>query len=53
MNRGHQKIVPAIKGRQPVARSTLRKALLVERQASGSMFDIDEYIVDRRAAQHE
>jgi hypothetical protein len=36
------------KGGRPVARSTLRKALLAVRQASGSMFDIDAYIVDQR-----
>jgi hypothetical protein len=36
---------------RPVARSTLRKALLAARQASGSMFDVDAYIVDQRTAQ--
>jgi hypothetical protein len=44
----NEKTLAAIKGGQPVARSTLRKALLAVRQASGSMFDIDAYIVDQR-----
>jgi hypothetical protein len=48
--RVHEKTLAAIKGGRPVARSTLRKALLAARQASGSMFDIDAYIVDQRAA---
>jgi hypothetical protein len=42
--------VAAIKSGQPVARSTLRKALLAVRRTSGSMFDVDAYIVDRRTA---
>jgi hypothetical protein len=46
----HQKTLAAIKGGLPVARSTLRKALLAARQASGSMFDVDAYIVDQRTA---
>jgi hypothetical protein len=46
--RVNEKILAAIKGGQPVARSTLRKALLAVRQASGSTFDIDAYIVDQR-----
>jgi hypothetical protein len=46
----HEKILAAIKGGRPVARSTLRKALLAAGQASGSMFDVDAYIVDRRGA---
>jgi hypothetical protein len=45
------KSLAAIKGGRPVARSTLRKALLAARQASGSMFDVDAYIVDQRTAQ--
>jgi hypothetical protein len=44
--------VATIKGGRPVARSTLRKALLAARQASGSMFDVDAYIVEQRTA-HE
>ena len=48
--RVNEKILAAIKGGRPVARSTLRKALLAVRQASGSMFDVDAYIVDQRAA---
>jgi hypothetical protein len=48
--RVHQKTLAAIKGGQPVARSTLRKALLAACQASGSMLDIDAYIVDLRTA---
>jgi hypothetical protein len=48
--RVHEKSVAAIKQGQPVARSTLRKALLAVRQASGSMFDVDAYIVDQRIA---
>jgi len=37
----------AIKNGQPVACSTLRKALLTVRQVSGVMFDVDAYIVNR------
>jgi hypothetical protein len=47
----NEKILTAIQGGRPVARSTLRKALLAARQASGSMFDVDAYIVDQRTAQ--
>jgi hypothetical protein len=49
--RVNEKNLAAIKAGRPVARSTLRKALLAARQASGSMFDVDAYIVDQRAAQ--
>lgn len=44
----HDKTLAAIKAGRPVARSTLRKALLAVRQAMGSMFDVDAYIVDQR-----
>jgi hypothetical protein len=44
----HERTLAAIKAGRPVARSTLRKALLAARQASGSMFDVDGYIVDQR-----
>ena len=44
----NEKILATIKGSRPVARSTLRKALLALRQASGSIFDVDAYIVDQR-----
>jgi hypothetical protein len=47
----NEKILAAIKGGRPVARSTLRKALLAARRASGSMFDVDAYMVDQRTAQ--
>ena len=46
--RVHEKTLAAIKGGRPVARSTLRKALLAARHASGSVFDVDTYIVDQR-----
>lgn len=46
----NEKTLAAIKAGRPVARSTLRKALLAARHASGSMFDIDAYIVDQRTA---
>jgi hypothetical protein len=49
--RGNEKNLTAIRAGRPVARSTLRKALLAARQASGSMFDVDAYIVDQRTAQ--
>ena len=45
---GLAKIISAIDSGQPVARSTLRKALFAVRGASGVMFDVDAYIVDRR-----
>ena len=48
--RVNEKALTAIAGGRPVARSTLRKALLAARQASGSMFDVDAYIVDQRTA---
>ncbi|MEJ1975239.1 MAG: hypothetical protein WDN49_03410 [Acetobacteraceae bacterium] len=40
----------AIKAGRPVARSTLRKALVAARQATGAMFDVDAYMVDQRTA---
>jgi hypothetical protein len=46
----NEKTLAAIKAGQPVARSTLRKALLTARAASGSTFDVDVYIVDGRVA---
>ena len=46
----HERTLAAIKAGRPVARSTLRKALLAARQASGSMFDVDDYLVDQRTA---
>jgi hypothetical protein len=46
----HEKTLAAIKAGRPVARSTLRKALLAVREASGSMFNVDVYIVDQRRA---
>jgi hypothetical protein len=49
----NEKTLAAIKGGRPVARSTLRKALLAARLASGSMFDVDAYIVDQRPAQSQ
>ena len=45
---GLARIMSALNGGQPVARSMLRKALFAVRQASGVMFDVDAYIVDRR-----
>jgi hypothetical protein len=47
----NEKNLVAIKGGRPVARSTLRRALLAARQASGWMFDVDAYIVDQRTSQ--
>jgi len=47
--RVNEKTLSAIKGGRPVARSTLRKALLAARSASGSMFDVAAYIVDQRS----
>ena len=44
----HAKILAAIGAGQPVARSTLRKALLAVRRTSGSMFDVNAFIVDKR-----
>ncbi len=46
----HQKTLVAIENGRPLARSTLRKALLAARQVTGSMFDVDHYIVDQRIA---
>ena len=46
----HAKTLAAIEAGRPVARATLRKALLAARQASGSMADVDGYIVDQRTA---
>jgi hypothetical protein len=42
------KILAAIAAGQPVARSTLRRALLAARSVAGTMIDIDPYIVDQR-----
>jgi hypothetical protein len=46
----NEKTLAAIKAGRPVARSTLRKALLAACQASGEIFDLDAYIVDQRSA---
>jgi hypothetical protein len=46
--RVHAKVLAAIEDGRPVARSTLRKALVAVRQASGAMFDVDAYVVDQR-----
>jgi hypothetical protein len=51
--RVHEKTLAAIKGGRPIARSTLRKALLAARQTSGSMFDVDAYIVDQRTGRSQ
>jgi hypothetical protein len=48
--RVNAKTLAAIREGRPVARSTLRKALVAVRQASGAMFAVDAYIVDRRTA---
>ena len=45
---GSTKTVLAIKNGQPVARSTLRKALQAVSRASGVMLDVESYIVDQR-----
>ena len=44
------KTVALLKAGKPMARSTIRRALLAVRQASGSLFDVDELIVDQRPA---
>ena len=44
----NEKTLALIKAGRPVARSTLRKALLTARRASGSTFNVDAYIVDQR-----
>jgi hypothetical protein len=46
--RGSDRIIATIKDGQPVARSTLRKALLAARCVSGLTFDVDDYMVDQR-----
>jgi hypothetical protein len=46
----HERTLAAIEAGRPVARSTLRKALMAVRRANGSMFDVDAYIVDQRTA---
>ncbi len=44
------KTLVALEGGRPLARSTIRKALVAARQASGIPFNIGEYIVDQRPA---
>jgi len=44
----HEKTLAAIKEGRPLARSTLRKALLTACQAWGTIFDVDAYLVDKR-----
>ena len=46
----NEKTLIAIAQGRPVARATLRKALLAVRQASGSMFDVYDYMADQRTA---
>jgi hypothetical protein len=48
--RVHSRILAAIETGQPVARSTLRRALLAVSQATGTMLDIDGLMVDQRNA---
>jgi hypothetical protein len=48
--RVHERTLAAIMDGRPLARSTLRKALIAVGHATGSMFDVDAYIVDRRIA---
>lgn len=45
----HPKTLAAIADGRPVARSTLRKALRLAGRASGTMIDVDAFIVDQRA----
>lgn len=40
----------ALEAGRPLARSTIRKALMTARLASGSPFNIGEHIVDQRPA---
>jgi len=47
----NEKTLAAIKGGAARRSIHARKALLAARQASGSMFDVDAYIVDQRTAQ--
>jgi hypothetical protein len=47
--RVHEKTLVAIREGRPLARSTLRKALLAVRHVSGLLFDVDAYIVDQRS----
>ena len=42
--RVHAKTLASIKQGQPLARSTLRKALIAVSHATGAMFDVDAYI---------
>jgi hypothetical protein len=44
------KTVTLLKAGKPMARSTIRRALLMVRQTSGSLLDVDELIVDQRLA---
>jgi hypothetical protein len=48
--RVHGRILAAIEAGQPVARSTLRKALLAMSRGTGTRFDVDALIVDQRTA---
>jgi hypothetical protein len=48
--RVHGRILAAIEAGQPVARSTLRKALLAMSHGTGTRFDVDALIVDQRTA---
>jgi hypothetical protein len=45
----HDRHLAAINAGQPMARSTLRKALLAMRRASGTLFDVNAYIIDQRS----
>ena len=44
------KTLAALEGGRPLARSTIRKALVAARLASGTPFNIGDYIVDQRPA---
>ncbi len=44
------KTLAAIAAGRPVARSSLRAALMAALRASGTIYDVDAYIVDQRKA---
>ena len=45
---GSARIMSSISAGQPVARSTLLKALFAVRRSSGVIIDVNSYIVDQR-----
>ena len=46
----HPRTLAALQGGRPLARSTLRHALLAARRSGGKLFEVEQYITDQRVS---